>query len=156
MLEIHSMPGHLIRRLNQISVSVFSERVGEAGHDVTPVQFAALNAIEADPGLDQARLAGLIAYDRVTIGGVVDRLVQKGYVKRTVSRRDRRARELELTPAGKETLAMLRPVVRRIQNEIIGGLTDEEKQTFLALLKKTADAGNVLSRAPLRAGNQTS
>lgn len=150
MLDIHKMAGHLIRRLNQISVSVFSDRVGQAGFDVTPVQFSALVAIAAHPGLDQATLAGLIAYDRVTIGGVVDRLEQKAYVQRVVSPRDRRARELHLTDKGRDVLAALGPVVQALQSDILGGLTAPERETFLKLLEKATDAGNELSRAPLR------
>ncbi len=150
MLDIHKMAGHLIRRLNQISVSVFSDRVAQAGYDVTPVQYSALAAIAAHPGLDQATLAGLIAYDRVTIGGVVDRLEQKAYVQRVVSPRDRRARVLHLTDKGRDVLAALDPVVQALQAEILGGLTAPERETFLKLLEKTTDAGNELSRAPLR------
>ena len=56
--------------------------MAEAGFDLTPVQFAALAVIAEHPRIDQATLAGLIAYDRVTIGGVVDRLSQKGYILR--------------------------------------------------------------------------
>lgn len=82
MLDLHDMPGHLIRRLNQVSVSLFMEEATKAGYDLTPVQFAALSAIEAYPGADQATISGVIAYDRVTIGGVVDRLTQKGFVRR--------------------------------------------------------------------------
>jgi len=84
---IYNMAGHLIRRLNQISASVFQERVLACGHDMTSVQFAALNAISSNEGIDQATLAGLIAYDRPTIGGVVDRLEKKGLVTKVVSQR---------------------------------------------------------------------
>ena len=45
MSEIYQMAGHLIRRLQQISVSVFTEHMRAAGYDLTPVQFAALSAI---------------------------------------------------------------------------------------------------------------
>jgi len=144
------MPGHLIRRLQQIAVSVFTERVTKAGYDLTPVQFAALSTIAGNPGLDQASLAGLIAYDRVTIGGVVDRLVQKDLVDRTVSSRDRRARALLLTARGHKTLAILVPVARRAQEDMTAGLTRDEARQFLKLLKKTTEAGNALSRAPWR------
>ena len=85
------MAGHLIRRMNQISTHVFSQRMQAEGRDLTPVQFAALDTIIANPGIDQASVAARIAYDRATIGGVIDRLEQKGYVERTISRRDRRA-----------------------------------------------------------------
>ncbi len=144
------MAGHLIRRLNQISVSIFTERMAAAGHDITAVQYAALSAIKASAGIDQATLAGQIAYDRATIGGVVDRLVQKGLVDRQVSRKDRRARELRLTEAGETLVDKLTPLVWALQRDILGGLSDEEAEQILALLKKATEAGNELSRAPLR------
>lgn len=148
MADLSEMPGHLIRRLNQISVAHFAHRMAEAGLDLTSVQFAALLTMAGRPGIDQATLAGLIAYDRVTIGGVVDRLVAKGLVLREVSPRDRRARVLELSPAGRETLAAARPVAEAVQGDILEGLAGPERETFLALLRKTTEAGNSHSRAP--------
>lgn len=150
MYEVHAMPGHLIRRLQQIAVSVFTERVTKAGFDITPVQFAALSTIAENPGLDQASLAGLIAYDRVTIGGVVDRLVHKNLVDRAVSSKDRRARELHLTVQGRKTLKKLQPVALLAQEDMTTGLSASETRLFLDLLKKTTDAGNTRSRAPQR------
>ncbi len=148
-LEIHNMAGHLIRRLNQISLSVFQERMKAAGHSMTSVQFAAMNAIRANPGIDQARLAGMIAYDRATIGGVVDRLEGKGLVTRQVSKVDRRAKTVTLTEEGDALLSELVPIVRGFQKEILTGLDDEERAIFLRLAAKAAEAGNALSRAPL-------
>ena len=145
------MPGHLIRRLHQLSTQVFLQRVREAGFDLTPVQFAALSMVAAQPGVDQATLAGLIAYDRSTIGGVVDRLVQKGYVARHVAGRDRRARELRLTPAGHRALEDVLPAVARAQESILSGLDADERRVLIALLTKATDAVNERSRAPLRA-----
>lgn len=69
----NDMPGHLARRFQQIAVAVFLAEVEDAGFDLTPVQYAALATIKANPGLDQVTLAGLIAYDRTTITGVIDR-----------------------------------------------------------------------------------
>ena len=148
-LEIHNMAGHLIRRLNQISMSVFQERLKAQGQTMTSVQFAAMNAVRANPGIDQARLAGMIAYDRATIGGVVDRLESKGLLKRTVADHDRRARHVTLTPEGEALLDKIIPAVRAFQDEILSGLTDDERAEFLRLATKVANAGNHLSRAPL-------
>ena len=69
-LEIHSMPGLLVRRLHQQSVSLFVEETSRRGYDLTPVQFAVLNAIEASPGLDQATLASTIALSTANWTGV--------------------------------------------------------------------------------------
>ncbi|EPX76696.1 MarR family winged helix-turn-helix transcriptional regulator [Salipiger mucosus] len=138
-MEIYDMAGHLIRRLHQSSTHVFALRTKEAGLDVTPVQFAALNAIRETPGIDQAGVAARIAYDRATIGGVIDRLEQKGWITREISPRDRRARVLALTETGAAMYGRILPVVRELQPEILPGLTDEERAAFLALARKATD-----------------
>ena len=150
MKDAHDMPGHLARRFQQIAVAVFLAEVGEAGFDLTPVQYAALSAIRNNPGIDQVTLAGLIAYDRTTITGVVDRLVQKGLLVRRPSSRDRRARELQITEAGKRTLRGITPAVEAAQQSMLRGLTEKEGADLMRLLRKAIAAGNELSRAPLR------
>lgn len=122
MSELYVKPGHLVRRFQQIAVAVFHAAVEDAGYDLTPVQYAALAAIATNSGLDQATLAGLIAYDRTTITGVVDRLVQKGLVARQPSARDRRAHELQITAAGKKTLRGIEPAVEAAQKSMLRGL----------------------------------
>ena len=47
MRDNNDMPGHLARRFQQIAVAVFLSEVQEAGSDLTPVQYAALAAINA-------------------------------------------------------------------------------------------------------------
>lgn len=135
-MKAHGMAGHLIRRLNQISTQVFSTHTQEAGFDLTPVQFAALDAIIAHPGIDQARVASKIAYDRATIGGVIDRLEQKGYVIRKVSKRDRRAREVRASESGREVFDQILPVVTALQDDVLAGLSDTERHAFLSLARK--------------------
>jgi DNA-binding MarR family transcriptional regulator len=130
------MAGHLIRRLHQQSTQVFQSRTQAAGFDMTSVQFAALDAIAQQPGIDQASLAATIGFDRATIGGVVDRLEQKGLLQRSVSAQDRRARELQLTVEGKRLLKACRPVVESLQAEILAPLTAAERKAFMALAHK--------------------
>jgi len=146
----HEMPGHLARRFQQIAVAVFLAEVEAAGFDLTPVQYAALATIRVNPGIDQVTLAGLIAYDRTTITGVIDRLVQKGLAVRQASSRDRRARELQITEAGRRTLRAITPAVEAAQRTMLRGLSEKEADELMRLLRKAIAAGNELSRAPLR------
>ena len=129
-MDLFQMPGHLIRRLHQRSTAVFQQEMKRAGQDLTPVQFAALQAIAAQPGIDQAGVAARIAYDRATIGGVIERLEHKGLVSRAVSPRDRRA------PAGQALLSDIEGLVADLQARILPGLSREERRQFLALAKK--------------------
>lgn len=135
------MAGHLIRRLNQISTHVFLARMKDAGLDITPVQFAAMLSIRDTPGIDQATVAEQIAYDRATIGGVIDRLEKKGWITRSVSRTDRRAREVSLSDEGAAMLAAALPIARALQTEILAGLSETERKAFLDLSMKALGAG---------------
>jgi len=140
-MDLHRMAGHLIRRMQQRSSQVFKTRCQAAGYDLTSVQFAALDALHHHPGIGQAKLAELIAYDRATIGGVVERMEKKGLVRREVSARDRRARVLALTPRGTQVFHDMLPLVEDLQTDILAALTPEERQTYLDLSRK------VLARA---------
>lgn len=143
------MPGLLIRRLHQIHVSVFADAMRDVGLDLTPPQFGALSVIAERPGLDQATLAGLIAVDRPTVGGVVDRLVAKGLVTRDTRASDRRAKVLGLTEQGHSILGQCLPVIDAVQSTILSGLSESEQAEFMRLATKIAKAGNDKSRAPL-------
>lgn len=137
-VDTQNMVGHLIRRLHQKSTQVFTKRAKETGVDLTSVQFAAMVAICSNPGIDQAHVAALIAYDKATIGGVIDRLEQKGLISKRVNQRDRRAREVTLTVAGQNLLRSFAPVVDALQDEILSGLNKGERDAFFVLAKKAA------------------
>lgn len=136
---LEQMAGHLIRRLHQRSTAVFAERTAEAVEALTSVQFAALQILSGNPGIDQARLAALIHYDRATIGDVVKRLVQKGLVIRSVNAQDRRSRELRLTDRGEGVLRQVAPLVAELQAEILGNLSEAERIEFIALARKALE-----------------
>lgn len=144
-MKAHGMPGHLIRRLNQISTQVFSRHMQRAAIDLTPVQFAALDAIISHPGIDQAGVAALIAYDRATIGGVIDRLETKGLVAREISKRDRRAREVHVTDAGEKAFEEILPIVSALQDEVLAELDVAERETFLQLAKKAIGGADAMT-----------
>lgn len=139
MQNFSSMPGHLIRRAHQASSAIFAQTMAREGLDLTPFQFAALSAIKAEPGIDQATVSAHAAVDRATIGGVIDRLVDKGYVARDVSKRDRRARVLHLTDSGSAILERVQGLVSEMQGEICNGLSLEESAQLIALLRRVSD-----------------
>lgn len=149
-LETGNFPGHLIRRLHQIAVSIFINEAKSANYDITPVQHAALIAVRQFPGVDQARLANIIACDRVTIGGVVDRLEQREFLERKFVAGDKRSKRIYLLPLGAQALEELAPYIEAAQDKILCGLSEIERSLLVALLRKAIDATNEMSRAPMR------
>ena len=126
------MPGHLVRRAHQISSALFAEECGPL--DLTAVQYAALAAISANADLDATRLSEQIAFDRSTIGGVLERLETKGWIARRASPDDRRVKLLELTQAGRDTLKDAASAVMRVQKRLLEPLSPQDRATMMRLL----------------------
>ena len=145
-VNIDDQPGHHIRRLHQISVGIFLQELGEIG--ITPVQYAALQTVANQPGIDQRTLARTIALDASTTGGVLDRLEQRGALERRTAPQDRRARQLWLTDAGAQLLAGAVPAMLAAQRQILAPLTERQQTEFMRLLRIVVDQNNALSRAP--------
>lgn len=145
-VDIDLQPGHAIRRLHQISVGIFLQSVGDSG--ITPVQYAALQVVSNQPGIDQRTLARNIALDTSTTGGVVDRLEARGWLERRTSPEDRRARQLFLTRSGDQALAETIPAMLRAQEQILAPLTERQRAEFMRLLQVLVTQNNEMSRAP--------
>jgi MarR family transcriptional regulator, lower aerobic nicotinate degradation pathway regulator len=141
-------PGHLIRRLQQIALALFMDQTEPFG--ITPVQYSAIIAISNHPGIDQTALCNIIAFDRSTIGGVVERLEKKKLIKRLNGARDRRTKSLYITPAGRRLLGQIEPGVQATQRLILGPLKPAERVAFMRMLKHLVHLNNEHSRAPFR------
>ena len=144
--DLESLPGHHIRRLQQIAVAVFLQETAE--HGVTPVQYAALHTVAASPGIDQRTLARTIGFDTSTIAGVIDRLESRGLMLRNASAQDRRVRLLSLTADGHALLDEVEPAMLRAQERMLEPLPKRERAEFMRMLQVLVTANNELSRAP--------
>ncbi|GAB3480215.1 MarR family winged helix-turn-helix transcriptional regulator [Polaromonas eurypsychrophila] len=127
-------PGHQIRRAHQLSIALFMDET--AGFDVTPVQFAILNALMDDPGEDQVTLSGRVAFDAATSGSVIGRLEAKGWVRRESDPVDKRRKLLWVTPEGQKVALQMKRAVSKVQSRLLEPLSAAERKRFGVLLGK--------------------
>jgi DNA-binding MarR family transcriptional regulator len=132
--DFRHAPGHLIRRAHQVAVAIFMEETAE--FEITPVQFAILNALLEDPGEDQVTLARKVAFDPATFGSVITRLEARGWVRREPDEADRRRKLLWVTPQGAELAQKMRRTVGKVQQRILAPLEGLEREQLLALLDR--------------------
>jgi DNA-binding MarR family transcriptional regulator len=149
MDAVYAAPGYLFRRMQQIAVAIFVEEC--KAYDLTPVQYAALVAIGNHPGIDATRLSAVIAFDRSTLGSVIERLEAKHYIEREPAVEDKRVKLLHLTKAGTTLLRDIVPSVDRAQARMLQPLKPVDRKTLLALMTQLVDLNNEASRVPLRA-----
>ena len=148
-VDLATLPGHYIRRLQQIAVAIYLQETD--AHGVTPVQYAALQTVAGTPGIDQRRLAGAIGFDTSTIASVIDRLESRGLVLRNASPSDKRVRLLTLTDEGRTLLAGVIPAMLRAQERMLDPLPEADRAEFMRMLRTLVAANNDLSRAPSEA-----
>ena len=149
MDAVYTKPGYLFRRMQQIAVALFVEECRD--FDITPVQYAALVAIQTHPGIDATRLSAVIAFDRSTLGSVIERLEAKGHIERRPAADDKRVKLLYLTRSGAKLLRDILPAVDRAQARMLEPLKAGDRKTLMALLAQLVDRNNEASRVPLRA-----
>jgi MarR family transcriptional regulator, temperature-dependent positive regulator of motility len=144
--EVYDEPGHLIRRAQQIAVSMFHSTMG---HGVTPVQYCVLRVLQDHPGIDQVTLARFCALDTSTAADLAVRLEERGLVRRMMPMKSKRFRLLHLTPEGSALVNKLVPSSRLLASRLLRALNKEEQKIFMLLLKKFVHVNNEESRAPL-------
>jgi DNA-binding MarR family transcriptional regulator len=149
MDAVYTKPGYLFRRMQQIAVAIFIEEC--KAFDLTPVQYAALVAIRTHPGIDATRLSAVIAFDRSTLGSVIERLEAKALIERKPGPNDRRVKLLRLTKAGTTVLYKIIPSVDRAQERMLAPLKPADRKALMALMAQLVDLNNEASRVPLRA-----
>jgi MarR family transcriptional regulator, temperature-dependent positive regulator of motility len=148
-VEVYDEPGHLIRRAQQIAVSMFHSAMGSG---VTPIQYCVLRVLQEHPGIDQVTLARFCALDTSTAADLAVRLEERGLVRRMMPMKSKRFRLLHLTPEGTELLKKLVPRSSVLARRLLHALNREEQRVFMQLLKKFVHLNNDESRAPLDRG----
>jgi len=133
----------MARAFNAVTEFVGKEDMDR--HGITPTEFAILEALYHKGPLLLGEVQRKIL---VTSGGItylVDRLVEKGLVKREQCSEDRRARYAVLTPAGQALIRKIFPAHAARIEQAMSGLTQAEQREATALLRKLGLAAASLS-----------
>lgn len=132
--DLPDKPGHLIRLAHQRSVAVFTAAARD--YNITALQHILMVALNKYPNIDLSTLAGIVALDRSTTGTVAARLASRDIVEITPSADDRRAKMINLTPAGEKLLQDMVVAVQRSQRELLSPLSDAERAEFFKIIRR--------------------
>lgn len=130
--------GQLLFRLWRASHVRAAEVLAEVG--LTPALFSLLNVIGAREGAIQQELGAIMGIDRTTMVALVDRLEAAGLARRRPSAKDRRAREISITPKGRRLLQRARGLLAKGEDEVLTGLSARERRELIALLRRALES----------------
>jgi DNA-binding MarR family transcriptional regulator len=121
--------------------SLFADRL-----EVSERELACLRALVRDGPMITRELGGRFGVPVSTMTGLVDRMEKKGLVRRIRGRRDRRAIELEATPAGTLALREHGRGMEAIARGMLEALTDRDQQALIAILRRVRDGFETADR----------
>ena len=106
-------------------------------YDVTPAQTHVLLYLQQHGGrVPQHELAEFLRVKPSTVNGVLDRMEEKGLVRRSVSGSDARCRLITLTEKGAEQQALFQQSFLDVEEAMVRGFSQEERETLCALLDR--------------------
>lgn len=146
-VDVSTHPGHLARRLQQAHYLLWNVMVSE---EITSPQFAVLNALVDEPGLDQRTVGERVGLDRSTMSEVVSRLGRRGLLDKVRDPQDGRRFLLRLTDDGARTHRRLTVRTARMNQMFLAPLSAREQEVFFDLIRRVADAAEEL-RTPAEA-----
>ena len=112
----------------------FRETLGEDG--LSPRVFTSLAFVVQSPNITQSALARTLGIERSGLVAIVDDLEARGYISRQSVPGDRRVQALVPTPEGKAAFEDTMVAIRAHEDRLFANLTDEERRTLVATLKK--------------------
>lgn len=135
--SLHDVTGYQLAQAAVVTNAVFDKQVGRP-MTLRQVEYTLLALVNENPGGTPARLARALAVTAGNITMWIDRLVDKGLVRREASLTDRRAQHLFATPQG-ERLAR-EATGRLVQAEAmrLEALSTAERAMLVELLHKLA------------------
>lgn len=104
--------------------------------DITIDQKLILQYLNAFPELNQKEIADLVFKDNASLTRMIDLMVNKKFLKRSMNTEDRRRFKIDITPKGKEILNKLEPVIVSNRKKAFSGITEEELIQLEITLKK--------------------
>ena len=106
--------------------------------EVSERELALLQTLVEEGPMITKELGGRFAVPVSTMTGLVDRMEKKGLVRRVRGRRDRRAIELEATPAGSLALKEHARGIEAVARGILEALPERDQEALITILRRVA------------------
>jgi DNA-binding MarR family transcriptional regulator len=106
--------------------------------ELKAVEFSILVLVAANGEVNQKQLGRALDVSPPNMAVTLDRMVERGWVERVRSERDRRAMIIHLTKKGRELVQRAEKIAATMEDDALHGLTRAERALLIELLLKVA------------------
>jgi MarR family transcriptional regulator for hemolysin len=122
------------------------------GLGLTRAQWQLLAHLNRHEGINQSGLAEILELEPITVGRIVDRMEEAGWVSRRPDPADRRAHRLYMTDRARPVLTGIMALGEELLGEALAGLGERERSLLLDLLVHVR--ANLSDRTPRLASRE--
>src|SRR5580698_10262377 len=126
--------GYLVKRAHSLMLDSLEPVIEERGFSF--IQYVVLSCLRDGIAVNPKAICTQYRHDSGALTRVIDQLAERGLLERVRRDRDRRKVELQLTPAGREAIESLIPLMVDKLNEVLTDFSKTEVQELLRLLTK--------------------
>ncbi|MEA5566003.1 MarR family transcriptional regulator [Anabaena sp. UHCC 0399] len=126
--------GYRIKLLSQLLTRKFTDKLEPFG--LTPFHWLVLCCLWQEDGLPTSSIGEKLQQVGGTLTGVLDRMEERGLVRRERDNHDRRIWRIWLTDAGKELETVLPPIAAEVREEAMQGISIADRDIFSQLLNR--------------------
>jgi MarR family transcriptional regulator, multiple antibiotic resistance protein MarR len=127
----------ILRLVNRVRVELNDALDRElARFDISAAQLIVLASVANNEACSASGLCKSISYDPGAMTRMIDRLEQKGLVRRVPHPEDRRATKLEMTAAGRALYPQLLAAKECVQRQFLRGFSEDDVHDIERLLNR--------------------
>lgn len=139
--DFDSSFGFLLHDIARLMRKRFDQRA--RGLNLTRAQWQVLAHLARHEGINQAGLAEILEIEPITLGRLIDRMADAGWVERRSHPSDRRVRQLYLTAKAEPVFERMRALGDETRAEALAGLSqsarDQLTETLLNIRSNLSD-----------------
>ncbi len=124
--------GFILHDVARLLRTTYDRRVRGLG--LTRSQWWVLTHLVRRDGITQSELAEVLELEKPSLGRLLDRLEAKGWVRREVDARDRRAKRVFLTGAAEAPMRVMRKIAAGVREDALSGLSTADRDRFVDTL----------------------
>lgn len=129
-------PGFLIHDVSRLRRTVFDQRLKPLGITRSQIWIMTNLSRHDGEGFSQVELARLLDMGKVTLGGLIDRLEERGYVERIPDKVDRRTKRVKMSAAGKALFNKMFAVAMVVNAEVMKDIPRSKQKVFIEVLQQ--------------------
>jgi DNA-binding MarR family transcriptional regulator len=124
--------GFILNDVARLLRTTFDRRVKSLG--LTRSQWWVLNHLFRNDGVTQSELADILEVKKATLGRLLDRMQQKGWIRREGHAGDRRAKRVFLTDEVEPAIKTMRAAAAEVRRDALSGLSSVQQDQFVDAL----------------------